>query len=171
MVKQEMKSPSEYRIHERENCSMSALNLPGHSATIPSRRLALILGASFVLGSCSRSPTLKEKIASDPYLPRMRQDPMYGLQLPGALRQSPFESPYEKDSWGENPNAQITISHLADPGVDLILLRDKALAFARSVGYSDSGYRTDESGLTINCKLGITASDRTLLIILTAPQG
>lgn len=114
---------------------------------------------------------MDEKIANDPYLPRMRSDPMYSLRLTGAERQNPRESPYDKDSYSENPNAQITISHIADPGVDLDRLREQALAFARAAGYGADGYRNDGSGLRINCKVGILGSDRTILIILTAPQG
>lgn len=90
----------------------------------------------------------------------------------GADRQTPSETPYDKDGYGETKNAQITIVHALHLGVTVGSLLTQGKAAAKAAGYDESGYRVDETGLRINCKLGYgVPQDGRIRVILTAPEG
>jgi hypothetical protein len=135
---------------------------------IPRRRL-LLLAAISALGACSRQPTLAEKIAKDPYLPRLRSDPMYSWHVDGAERQAPHETPYDQNSIAELKIAEIIIVHSVQSGVDINDVYAQARVARTAAGYNESDFRVTSDGLNITCYLGIDADNRIVSVTLSAP--
>jgi hypothetical protein len=130
-----------------------------------------MLSGMLTFSGCSTGPSKAELIAKDPYLPQLRADPMCAWSVDGADRQSPSETPYNPKSYGETKNSQIIISHALHAGIDIDSVLAKGEIAAKAAGYSESGYRVDPSGLRINCKVEAVRTTRTVLIVLTAPEG
>jgi hypothetical protein len=143
----------------------------GPAGGIVSRRGIFALAAVAGLGACSNQPSKQELTAKDPYLPRLRADPMYAWRVEGADRQVLSETPYDPNSYGETKNSQIIVEHVAHAGVDLYALLHQGEAASRAAGYSDSGYRDDATGLRINCTVQTVATDGAIWVVLTAPEG
>ena len=134
------------------------------------RRSLLLLGGMSSLSGCSSPPSRAEMIASDPYLPRLRADPMYSWRVEGADRQAPSETPYVKDSYAETKNAEIIIVHAVHVGVNIDSVLAQGEAAATAAGYDASGYRGE--GLRIHCMVAATVPpDGRILVILRAPEG
>jgi hypothetical protein len=99
-------------------------------------------------------------------------DPTYSWRVEGADRQTPSETPYNKDSYAEIKNAEIIIVHALHLGVDVDSLLAQGEAAAKAAGYGESGYRVDETGLRIQCVLAASVPHNgRILVILSAPEG
>jgi hypothetical protein len=134
---------------------------------IVSRRLLVAWCAAIGLGGCAEDEATK--IAKDPYLPTMMNDPLYTWRPGGDLTRTEILLPKSDDQLASGTAvSRISVELVYRTSGDASGLLRQAQQVSADAGYLN-GFRRDPNGLRIQSGIHVNGGGNGIVIILLAP--